>query len=235
MELLVGIFSMLLLLSLIPLLLWRRSRVHDEITTVEQPESTPVPTPGTGEVRTSGSRSRMRRRPLVPVASSSAGDRTDDGDGEQEDDAEGYYVAKGPKKKDTKKQEKEARREAEVAARDAKREKQDRQAELRRKKDEEQEAEEHRKEEAAREQKAKEEEAANEEFDKWKTAFSVDTEGTVEDDAQEESQGLLLDFVEYIKKHKCVALDDLAAEFICVRRNALIGYWHWSKWGESQG
>lgn len=40
---------------------------------VEQPESTPVPTPGTGEVRTSGSRSRMRRRPLVPVASSSAG------------------------------------------------------------------------------------------------------------------------------------------------------------------
>lgn len=40
-----------------------------------------------------------------------AGDRTDDGDGQQEDDAEGYYVAKGPKKKDTKKQEKEARRE----------------------------------------------------------------------------------------------------------------------------
>lgn len=27
----------------------------------------------------------------------------------------------------------------------------------------------------------------------------MDTEGTVEDDAQEESQGLLLDFVEYIK------------------------------------
>lgn len=124
-------------------------------------------------------------------------------------------------------------------------------------------------EEAACEQKAKEEEAANEEFDKWKTAFSVDTEGTVEEDAQEESQGLLFDFVEYIKvitmatgirllyesqgtglenilcisvkgcrswmscgywsqvldfcysnnwylslqKHKCVALEDLAAEF----------------------
>lgn len=40
-----------------------------------------------------------------------AGDRREDGDGEQEGDAEGYYVAKGPKKKDTKKQEKEARRE----------------------------------------------------------------------------------------------------------------------------
>lgn len=54
-------------------------------------------------------------------------------------------------------------------------------------------------EEAAREQKAKEDEAANEEFDKWKSAFVVDTEGTVENDVQEESQGLLFDFVEYIK------------------------------------
>jgi hypothetical protein len=54
-------------------------------------------------------------------------------------------------------------------------------------------------EEAAREQKVKEEEAANAEFDKWKSAFVVDTEGTLENDVQEESQGLLLDFVEYIK------------------------------------
>ena len=54
-------------------------------------------------------------------------------------------------------------------------------------------------EEAAREQKAKEEEAANAEFDKWKSAFVVDTEGTLENDVQEESQGLLLNFVEYIK------------------------------------
>lgn len=54
-------------------------------------------------------------------------------------------------------------------------------------------------EEAARKQKAMEEEAANEEFERWKSAFVVDTEGTVENDAQEESQGLLSDFVEYIK------------------------------------
>lgn len=54
-------------------------------------------------------------------------------------------------------------------------------------------------EEAAREQKVREEEAANAEFDKWKSAFVVDTEGTMENDVQEESQGLLFDFVEYIK------------------------------------
>jgi len=94
-----------------------------------------------------------------------------------------------------------------------KKEKQERQANLRRQKDEEREAEERHKEEAAQEQKAKEEAAALEEFDKWKGAFSVDTEGTAENDVEEEGQGLLVEFVEYIKKHKCVALEDLAAEF----------------------
>jgi len=84
---------------------------------------------------------------------------------------------------------------------------------MRRKRDEEREEEDRLKEEAVREQKVKEEEAANAEFDKWKSAFVVDTEGTLENDVQEESQGLLLDFVEYVKKHKCVALEDLAAEF----------------------
>lgn len=54
-------------------------------------------------------------------------------------------------------------------------------------------------EEAAQEQKAKEEAAALEEFDKWKGAFSVDTEGTAENDVEEEGQGLLVEFVEYIK------------------------------------
>lgn len=54
-------------------------------------------------------------------------------------------------------------------------------------------------EEEAAEQKLREEEAANAEFDKWKNAFSVDTEGTQEQDVQEEGQGLLNDFVEYIK------------------------------------
>jgi hypothetical protein len=53
-------------------------------------------------------------------------------------------------------------------------------------------------EEAAR-QKLKEEEAAAAEFDKWKSAFSVEVEGTEEKDAGEEGQGLLNNFVDYIK------------------------------------
>lgn len=53
-------------------------------------------------------------------------------------------------------------------------------------------------EEEARAQKLKEETAANVEFEKWKGAFSVETEGTL---AEEEAkvEGLLNDFVDYIK------------------------------------
>ncbi|OEL37433.1 DDRGK domain-containing protein 1 [Dichanthelium oligosanthes] len=70
-----------------------------------------------------------------------------------------------------------------------------------------------REEEEARARKAKEEEAAALEFDKWKGAFSVDAEGTTESETQDDGQGLLQNFVEYIKKQKCVPLEDLAAEF----------------------
>lgn len=68
-------------------------------------------------------------------------------------------------------------------------------------------------EEEARARKAKEEEAAALEFEKWKGAFSVDAEGTTESDTQDDGQGLLHNFVEYIKNQKCVPLEDLAAEF----------------------
>lgn len=54
-------------------------------------------------------------------------------------------------------------------------------------------------EEEALARKAKEEEAAALEFEKWKGDFSVDAEGTTENEVQDGSQGLLFDFVEYIK------------------------------------
>lgn len=54
-------------------------------------------------------------------------------------------------------------------------------------------------EEEALARKAKEEEVAALEFENWKGEFSVDAEGTTETDAQDGSQGLLSDFIEYIK------------------------------------
>lgn len=56
-------------------------------------------------------------------------------------------------------------------------------------------------EEEARARKEKEEEAAALEFEKWKGAFSVDAEGTTESETQDDGQGLLHNFVEYIKVH----------------------------------
>ena len=60
-----------------------------------------------------------------------------------------------------------------------------------------------------KEQEAKE----NEEFDKWKDMFTVESEGTVEQEIQAESQGLLQEFIEYIVSKKVVVLEELAAEF----------------------
>lgn len=54
-------------------------------------------------------------------------------------------------------------------------------------------------EEEAKARQAKEEEAAALEFEKWKGEFSVDAEGTTENEVQDGSKGLLFDFVEYIK------------------------------------
>lgn len=54
-------------------------------------------------------------------------------------------------------------------------------------------------EEEAQARKAKKEEAAALEFEKWKGAFSVDAEGTTENELQDGSQDLLSNFVEYIK------------------------------------
>lgn len=54
-------------------------------------------------------------------------------------------------------------------------------------------------EEEARARKAREEEAAAMEFEKWKGEFSVDAEGTIENEVQDGNQGLLSDFVDYIK------------------------------------
>uniref|UniRef100_A0A0C9RS64 DDRGK domain-containing protein 1 n=1 Tax=Wollemia nobilis TaxID=56998 RepID=A0A0C9RS64_9CONI len=207
MEVLIAVVSMLLVLALFPLLLWRRRSIgqHEH----EQEDQNEVPHP---PVRQAGTRGRMRRRTVASTSSSAfTSEDVLDEDGEEEPEAE-YYAPKSSKKKEMKRQEREAQRQAEEGAREIRRTKQDRYAEMRHQKDEQREAEERRKEEEARAQKAKEEEALNAEFEKWKDVFSVETEGTGEE-MQDGGQGLLFDFVEYIKKNKCVFLEDLAAEF----------------------
>ncbi|XP_062188222.1 DDRGK domain-containing protein 1-like [Phragmites australis] len=208
-----AVVCMLLVFAIFPLLLWRRR--SDPVS--DSHRLPPQPLPGDGVVRGGAAARRMRRRPAAATASSSAASTSrdvaeNDGDSDDEEVPEGHNVPKSSKK-EKKRQEREAQRQAEDAARDSRRTKQDRYAEMRRKKDEEREAQERLLEEEARARKAKEEEAAALEFEKWKGAFSVDAEGTTESETQDDGQGLLHNFVEYIKKQKCVPLEDLAAEF----------------------
>ncbi|KAL1811491.1 hypothetical protein ACET3Z_021556 [Daucus carota] len=214
-DILVAILSMLLVAALIPLYIWRRRQASssvepDEQVQVRQREAV---LRATGARGTAPPRSRMRRRTTTSAASTSHVEESGDGT-DEEDLGEGeYHNVKVSKKREKKRQEREAIRQAEEAARESRVTKQDRYAEMRRKKDEEREAEERRLEEEAKARQAKEEEAAALEFEKWKGEFSIDSEGTTEKEVQDANQGLLFDFVEYIKKHKCVQLEDLAAEF----------------------
>ncbi|XP_057766499.1 DDRGK domain-containing protein 1 [Salvia miltiorrhiza] len=210
--LLAAILMMIVVFSLIPLYLWRR-RLDSRLPHQHEEEAQDVQ--GERVVR-AGNNGRMRRRTAASSASTSSAaanvEETVDGS-DDEDGADGNYRAKASTKKEKKRQEREAQRQAEDAARDSRRTKQDHYDEMRRRKDEEREAHERMLEEEAKARKAKEEEAAALEFEKWKGAFSVDAEGTTENEVQDGSQGLLFDFVEYIKKHKCVPLEDIAAEF----------------------
>ncbi|KAM1228236.1 hypothetical protein ACFX13_007552 [Malus domestica] len=210
-EMLAIFLSMLLVLGLIPLYLWKRRQdsrpphEHEEEPQVAQREAV---------VRAPGGR-RMRRRPASGASTSSAAAPAveETVDGSDEEDVEGEYEDKASKKREKKRQEREAQRQAEQAARESRVTKQDRYAEMRRRKDEEREAQERQLEEEAKAQRAREEEAAALEFEKWKGEFSIDAEGTTENEVQDGRQDLLSDFVEYIKKHKCIPLEDLAAEF----------------------
>ncbi|KAK2369802.1 DDRGK domain-containing protein [Trifolium repens] len=211
-ELFVAILSMLLVAALIPLYLWKRH--HDSRSSSsshDEPQQAPV---RETVVRSTATR-RMRRRPAASGASTSSAPPATQQDSADESDNEAAgeeYEAKASRKKEIKRQEREARRQAEEATRESRQSKQDRYSEMRRLKDEEREAQERKLEEEAQAQKAKEEEAAALEFEKWKGEFSIDDEGTLEEE-QDKTEDLLANFVEYIQKHKCVPLEDLAAEF----------------------
>ncbi|KAL3501587.1 hypothetical protein ACH5RR_036036 [Cinchona calisaya] len=114
---------------------------------------------------------------------------------DEEAAGDGYYAAK-----------------ADEAARESRLTKQDHYEEMRRKNDKEREAQELKLFEEAKARKAEEEVAALE-FEKWKGEFSVDAEGTTENEVQDGGLDLLSGFVDYIKNHKCIPLEDLVAEF----------------------
>lgn len=208
-EIFVLVLSMLLVFALIPLYLWKRRS-----DSREQPQEAPQVHQRENVVRATGTR-RMRRRSAAGASTSSAGaaEAEETIEGSDDEGVSGEHYDAKASKKEKKRQEREAARQADEAARESRQSKQDLYAEMRRRKDEEREARERALEEEAKAQKSREEEAAALEFEKWKGEFSIDAEGTTENEVQDGDRDLLADFVEYIKKHKCIPLEDLAAEF----------------------
>ncbi|KAL3670208.1 hypothetical protein V7S43_004521 [Phytophthora oleae] len=73
------------------------------------------------------------------------------------------------------------------------------------------------------EQKLKQEKERKEkeEFDQWKDMFTIEEQGTKLEEDSEESQTLLQQFVDYVKSHKVVLLEDLASEFNLATQEAI--------------
>lgn len=73
------------------------------------------------------------------------------------------------------------------------------------------------------EQKIKEEKERKEkeEFDQWKDMFTIEEKGTRVAHDSDESQVLLQQFIDYVKFHKVVLLEDLAAEFNLATQEAI--------------
>lgn len=212
---LAAVLCALLVFAIFPLLLWRR---RSDAATADNHRLPPQPVEGERVVRGGAAARRMRRRPAAASSSAASTSRDDDeAESDEEDIQEDRNGRRRSKKKEKKRQEREEEQreddEAPPPPVDSRKAKQDRYDQMRRKKDEEREAQERLLEEEAMARKAKEEEAAALEFEKWKGAFSVDAEGTTESETQDDGQGLLHNFVEYIKKQKCVPLEDLAGEF----------------------
>ncbi|OWZ23440.1 hypothetical protein PHMEG_0001688 [Phytophthora megakarya] len=76
-------------------------------------------------------------------------------------------------------------------------------------------------EEQERKLKEEKERKEKEEFDQWKDMFSIEEQGTKLEEDCEESQMLLQQFVDYVKSHKVVLLEDLASEFNLATQDAI--------------
>eukprot|EP00189_Rhodosorus_marinus_P004344 CAMPEP_0113965632 /NCGR_PEP_ID=MMETSP0011_2-20120614/7853_1 /TAXON_ID=101924 /ORGANISM="Rhodosorus marinus" /LENGTH=309 /DNA_ID=CAMNT_0000978167 /DNA_START=381 /DNA_END=1310 /DNA_ORIENTATION=- /assembly_acc=CAM_ASM_000156 len=180
---------------------------------------------GSGRIRQSALRSRRAGRALQeenqvvdegqgsdagpPGEDASAGDDVESEGG----DADPLVFGKGKKKKEANKEAKRQRAAALAAEVERQNERRKEMDEERRLRDEEREELERAREEEAMRKQAEKEEKERLEFEKWKDSFTVDSVGSGADDVHKEPQNLLKEFVDYIRSHKVIVLEELAAHF----------------------
>jgi len=196
--------------------LYRSSLTHQH--TEEEPEHRNVPVraqqgvPAAARARR-GNRARLR----VAAANRNTGD---DGPDADSDDSEteglttdwGDNVGAKKRKKLEAKAEKKAAREADMVGREDKQKREEERLEYQKKKDLLQEEREKQEEEEERLKKEEQERKEQEEYEKLKSAFSVEDEG-MGVDSEEEKEDIFTKFLEYIKEKKIILLEDIAGEF----------------------
>lgn len=146
-------------------------------------------------------------------------DDEDGGDGDEGDQGD-QAVLEGGKlsKKEQRQQEKQARKQAREDMLRTQEFKQARQQEkdakrdeIRKKKEEERLAKEKEVEDALAKIREEENKKVEEDYNAWKDMISVEGQGSAEAERESESQGMLEEMIQYIKRNKVVALDDLGA------------------------
>jgi len=196
----------------------------DAATTAAEQEDVPQGRTMTAAQRMAAGRRRRQAATAAAAAAATEPAAPADGDPEDAEDAavddgqdsglraQGGKKKAGKKKAANKKAKKELKqyREHERTDREERQEKKLTKYEQREEEREEREREKEEEEARILEEKK---EAEQEEYDSWKGMFSTEGAGTVEEEIAEESQGLLTEFIEYIKEHKVVVLSTLATKF----------------------
>lgn len=212
-EVLAGLagVAVLLLVMLLGLLAFKANKAGEAEAAAERDQGAAV----LGGGRAGG---RMGRGGLRQRANRRAQQQEEEGDGSEEDEDERDYAnmtraeRRAAEREDRRAAREDARQVVQQAqeARDAKRQAYD---EWRRQKEDEREA----AEEAALEElkRAEEERLKREEAEaaKWMHMIAVEGEGQDADEEGADGQGLLSQFIAYIKGAKAVELDELASEF----------------------
>eukprot|EP00731_Ephydatia_muelleri_P020281 Em0013g8a len=173
-----------------------------------------------GAVRNLGSRIALAQRRTRGAAREDEEDddndeveaRDEDG-GEEEDDVSQLIGKVGAKKqrKLQEKAEKKAMREQEEATREDRKKREALKEEERQREEEQKKIEEAQKEEELRRQKEEQEKRELEEYMKLKESFVVEETGETQQES--ESENLLQEFIDHIKRTKVVFLEDLASQF----------------------
>jgi len=169
-----------------------------------------------------GGLSRMRRR--RGGQTEQEGGQEGDVKEEEEEGSDSKPSARKSKKqlmKEAKKKEKAQNRKAEEARRDQKKERDAKREEARLQRDMDREERELREEEEQQKRQEQQDAKAKAEYDEWAHLFSTEEAGSTAQQSEEEVQNLLNIFIDYIKEHKVVVLEDLAEEFSLPAQEAI--------------